>query len=60
MRQYSKWYFVLMRDKNGLVTEVPVQAENTFMAQRAALSLYPYSRAVKIALAPPDWDGENR
>lgn len=49
-----------MRDKNGLVTEVPVQAENTFMAQRAALSLYPYSRAVKIALAPPDWDGENR
>ena len=54
-----KWYMALVRDKSGLLTDVPVQAEDTFMAQKAALSIHPYGRVVRIALAPPDWDGED-
>jgi hypothetical protein len=60
MDGHCTWYFAWIRDKAGLIREVPVQAENTFMAQKAALALHPSGRVVRIALAPPDWDGEDR
>lgn len=54
-----KSYSVLVRSHTGLITDVPVEAEDTFMAQKAALALHPYSRIVRIALAAPDVDGED-
>ena len=55
----NKRYAVLVRNQYGLMSEVVVEASNTFLAQKAALALHPYSRIVKIALAPPAADGED-
>jgi hypothetical protein len=55
----DKRYAVMVRNQYGLMSEVVVEAANTFMAQKAALALHPYSRIVRIAPAEPDWDGKD-
>jgi len=43
----------------GLVTELVVEAENAYMAHKAAMGLRPHARIVRIAPAPPEFDGED-
>ena len=54
-----KRYAVTVRNQYGLMSEVVVEAGNTFLAQKAALALHPYSRVVRIAPAEPDFNGED-
>jgi hypothetical protein len=52
-------YTVLVRSHLGLVTELVVEAEDAYMAHKAAMGLRPHARIVRIAPAPPEFDGED-
>ena len=52
-------FVVTLRSHTTLVTDITVEAANTFMAQKAAMALHPHCRVVRIMPAPPDGDGED-
>ena len=53
MRRFT----VTIRSHTRLVTDITVEAANTFMAHTAAMALHPRCRVVRIMPVPPDLDG---
>jgi hypothetical protein len=54
-----RWYVVVMRCIGGPLHEYKVEAEDAFQAHQQIQELFPGKTVVRIALAPPEFDGED-
>ena len=52
-------FAVTMRSRGRLIYTVEVEAEDSFLAHRQAMAMFPDRTVVKIALVPECGDGED-